>query len=183
MLPANYKVPESPSQFIKLKEGVNKFRFMSDVVIGWEGWKDRKPFRHEGLECRITADQVDKNQSGDPSIKHFWAMVVWDYQNKAIKILELTQKRIMSAIEALEQSEDWGDCKGYDITINAVGAGTKEVVYTVQPTPPKKVSTEIENAYIEAKVDLQKLFKGEYPMEKTVHVDDETGEEVPFPLS
>ena len=43
-LPQNVQIPKS-SQFAKLQMGANKFRILSDVITGWEGWKNNKPFR------------------------------------------------------------------------------------------------------------------------------------------
>jgi hypothetical protein len=162
-LPQNVKIPKS-SQFGKFQVGVNRFRVLSDVITGWEGWKDKKPFRHEGDVCKIKPEQVDLNQNGRPNINYFWATVVWSYNDKAIQVLEITQKTIMTPLFDYEQSEDWGDLKGYDIEIDKKIEGDK-TSYVVRAIPPKKVSQDIINAYAETKVDLQELFKGGYPME------------------
>ena len=162
-LPKNVAIPKS-SQFGKFKLGVNRYRILSDVITGWVGWKDKKPFRHEGDVCKIKPEQVDLNQSGKPNINYFWAMVVWSYNDKAIQVLEITPKTIMTPLYDYEQSEDWGDLKEYDIEIDKKVEGEK-TSYTVRAIPPKKVSQDIINAYAETKVDLQELFKGGYPME------------------
>jgi len=174
-LPKDVKIPKS-SQFGKLQDGVNRFRILSDVITGWEGWKDKKPFRHEGDVCKIKPEQVDLNQNGKPNINYFWAMVVWSYNDKAIQVLEITQKTIMSPLYDLEQNPDWGDLKEYDIEINKKKEGEK-TNYTVLGIPPKKVSQDIINAYADTKVDLSKLFDGEYPM-PVEEVD--TDKDVPF---
>jgi hypothetical protein len=180
-LPQNVKIPSS-SQFSKLQDGVNKFRFLSDVVTGWEGWKDNKPFRHEGDVCKIKPEQVDMNQNGNPNINYFWAMVVWDYRDRKVAVLELTQKTIMNPLYELEQNPDWGDLKNYDVQINKKKEGGK-TTYTVLGIPPKPISTEIENAFLEAKLDLNKLFEGKYPREEVADEDtglEELADEVPF---
>src|SRR3990167_3581335 len=161
MLP---KPPNASSQFAKLQDGVNRFRFLTDVVGGWEGWKDKKPFRHEGEVCKIKPEQVDVNQNGKPAINYFWAMVVWNYSEKKVQVLEITQKTILGPLYDLEQNPDWGDIKGYDIEINRKKEGDK-TSYTVLGIPPKLLSKEIQTAYAETKVDLTKLFEGEYPMD------------------
>jgi hypothetical protein len=175
-IPKNTKIPTS-SQFAKLQDGKNKFRVLSDVVIGWEGWKDKKPFRHEGQVCKIKPEEVDTNQNGKPNINYFWAMVVWNYKDESIQTLEITQKTIMGPLFDLEQNEDWGDLKNYDIEINKKKEGDK-VSYTVLGIPPKPISSEIEALYKETKIDLNKLFEGGYPQE----VDDEviSDEDSPF---
>lgn len=161
-LPQNVQIPKS-SQFSKLQDGVNKFRFLSDVVTGWEGWKDNKPFRHPGDVCKIKPEQVDLNQNQKPNINYFWAAVVWDYKEHRVSVLEITQRSIMTPLYELEMNPDWGDLKNYDVQINKKKEGGK-TSYTVLGIPPKPISTEIENAYLEAKIDLNKLFDGKYPM-------------------
>jgi len=162
-IPKDIKIPKS-SQFGKLQDGVNKFRVLSDIIYGWEGWKDNKPFRHEGEVCKITPDQVDLNQNGKPNINYFWAMVVWNYQTKQVQVLELTQKTIMTPLYDLEQNEDWGDLKNYDIQIKKEKVGDK-TNYTTLGIPPKPLAPEIKQAYEESDVKLEKLFEGEYPMD------------------
>jgi hypothetical protein len=176
-LPKNTTIPQS-SQFTKLQIGKNKFRILSDIRIGWEGWKNNKPFRHEGSECKIKDSQVDLNQNGKPNINYFWVMAVWNYQANLVQVLQLKQKTLMSPLYALEENEDWGDLKNYDIEITKALNGDK-TSYTVLGIPPKPLSNEIKEAYAEAKVDLDKLFAGEYPMpstkdEKTVDLTQDT---------
>jgi len=164
-IPKNIEIPSSTGQFAKFQEGANRYRFLSDIIFGWEGWKDKKPFRHEGQECKIKPEQVDLNQSGKPNINYFWAMVVWSYKDKKVQILEITQKTIMSSLYSLEQNEDWGDLKGYDVEISKKKDGDK-TSYTVLGIPPKPLSDEIKKAYEATEVDLTKLFEGEYPIEQ-----------------
>lgn len=178
-IPKGTEIPKSSGQFAKLQEGSNKFRFLSDVVIGWEGWKDNKPFRHEGSVCKIKPEQVDLNKNGKPNINYFWAMAVWNYTEKKIQVLELTQKTVMGPLYDLEQNEDWGDLKNYDVTINKKKDGDK-TTYTVLGIPPKELSEEIKNAFIETEIDLTKLFDGEYPMADEIEptIDPITGEDL-----
>lgn len=177
-IPKDIKIPKSSSQFMRLQEGNNRLRFLSDIVYGWEGWFEGKPFRHEGSVCNIKPEQVDLNQNGKPNINYFWAMVVWNYSEKKIQVLELTQKTIMSPLYEMEQNEDWGDLKNYDIQITKKKEGDK-TTYTTLGIPPKPLSKEIKKAYEESEVNLNKLFDGEYPISDPV---DETPnhEDVPF---
>jgi hypothetical protein len=163
-IPQNTKIPTTGGQFAKLQDGKNKFRVLSDIVVGFEGWKDKKPFRHPGTECKIKDNQVDLNQSGKPNINYFWAMVVWNYEEERVQVLQLTQKTIMNPLYDMEQNEDWGDLKNYDIEINKKKEGDK-TSYTVLGIPPKPLSDEIKKAFEEANMDLNKLFEGEYPQE------------------
>lgn len=179
-IPKDTQIPSSAGQFAKLEEGTNRYRFLSDVVTGWEGWKDRKPFRHEGQECKIKPEQVDLNQNGLPNINYFWSVVVWGYKEKKIQILSLTQKTIMSALYAMEENADWGDLKGYDIEINKTKKGDK-TSYTVLGIPPKPLAPEIVIALAETKVDLKKIFEGEYPIEtENMDTQELNPNDIPF---
>lgn len=174
-IPKDAKIPTGSGQFAKLVDGKNKFRVLSDVVLGWEGWKDKKPFRHEGQICKIKSEDVDLNQNGQPNINYFWAMVVWNYNEKKIQVLEITQKTVMGPLYELEQNPDWGDLKGYDIEINKKKEGDKTKYY-VLGIPPKPLADEIAEAYEKTEVKLDALFKGEYPIKK----EEMTADDIPF---
>lgn len=182
-LPNGVQIPKSSGQFMKLQDGKNKFRIMSNVIHGWECWKDKKPTRHEGQECKFKPEEADLNQNGRPNINYFWAMGVWNYEEKRIQTLQITQKTIMEPLLNYEQNPEWGDLKGYDIEVLKKKEGDK-VSYIVSAIPPKPVAPEIVKAYEEAKVDLSKLFDGKYPMEeKKVEYPQEEGidvEAIPF---
>ena len=170
-IPKDVKIPSS-SQFMRLQDGTNKLRFLSDVVTGYEGWKNNKPFRHKGDVCQIKPEQVDLNQNGLPNINYFWAMVVWNYQDEKVQVLEITQKTIMAPLFELESNVDWGDLKNYDISITKKKEGGK-TTYTVLGIPPKPLAKEIQEAYEKSECDLEKLFEGKYPMSDDAPVDSE----------
>lgn len=158
-LPPNYVKPASASRYYKFQSGNNNFRILSPAITGWIDWTEtsdgtRKPVR--------TKDKPE--QSIDPSkpAKHFWSFVIWDYQEKNIKIMEITQATIQDAIFALHNSEDWGSPTEYDLCVNRVGE-KMETKYSVIPKPPKPVSEEIAEALAKEKIDLNKLYDGEDP--------------------
>lgn len=162
-IPKNTTIPKNAGQFMKLSEGKNRFRVLSDIRTGWEGWQNQKPFRQEGDTCDIDENAVDLNRSGRPNINYFWVMSVWNYEEKRIQVLQITQKTIMGPLYELEENPDWGDLKGYDVEIFRKKEGDR-TTYAVTPVPPKPVSKEIVEAYEENAPDLGKLFAGEYPM-------------------
>src|SRR3990167_3730136 len=171
------KPPSSVGQFAKLQDGENRYRFLSEVVYGWEGWKDKKPFRHEGMECKIKPEDVDKNSYGNLAISFFWAAVVWNYKEKKIQVLSLTQTTIMDVLYDYTQQEEFGDVHGYDIKINRNKEGDK-VTYITTAMPPKPVAKEIAELYAGTDVNLKAIFRGEYPMGN--HQDPIPEEDVPF---
>ena len=171
-IPKGTEIPKGSSQFAKFQIGKNKFRFLSDVVVGWEMWQNKKPVRHPGAVCKFKPEDADTNQNGNPAINYFWAVVVWNYQAEKIEggyvgkvqTLEITQKTVMSPLFDYEQSTDWGDLKNYDVEINKKEEGGK-TIYNVLAIPPKPVSQEIMDAYDKSEIDLNKLFDGKYPIE------------------
>lgn len=161
-LPENYKAPTGSSNFMKFQEGENRFRIMSpEATIGWEGWVDGKPFRREGAEKNINDDEVDIDPKyKKPKINHFWAFVVYDYADKKVKILEITQKTVMKSIEALVNDDDWGDPINYDISVARAKKGDR-TTYSVKSYPPKAIAKEIKTLYSESEIDARDLFKTE----------------------
>ena len=113
-LPDNYETPQGGGSYMKLQQGDNKLRILSKPVIGWLDWKDKVPHRF-GFKNK------PEKPLGDQAIRHFWAMIVFDYADQNVKILEITQSTIQKAIETLAKDEDWGSPGGYDIKINKKG--------------------------------------------------------------
>ena len=180
-IPNGTTIP-STSSFMKFGEGANKLRVISDFVTGWEGWFQNRPFRHEGQVCKIQPSQVDLNKNGKPNINYFWAAIVYNYKEKRVQVLEITQKTVMGALQDLEENEDWGDLKKYDITVNKSKTGDK-TSYTVQPSPVKEMPVEARQLVDNSDLKLEKIFEGEYPEAQSgddVVIDPETGEEVAF---
>jgi hypothetical protein len=181
-LPKNYEVPESGGSYLKLGQGATKFRIVSDAVLGFEYWNaNNKPVRLKESPKNIPPDISD-----DSKIKHFWAFAVIDRSDGNIKILEITQATIRGAIKSLVDSEDWGDPKKYDITVNRTGEGL-DTKYTVQPSPHNSLSKEEESLVKETSVKLEALFYGANPFDrewepvKIVEPEEEVKiEDVPF---
>jgi len=157
-LEKDYKMPVS-SNYMKFVEGKNKFRVLSDAITGWEYWTtENKPVRSEEPFEDMPADiKIDKN--GKSNINHFWAFVVWNYAAKKVQILQLTQKKVMRAINTYLNEPDWGDPKGYDIVINRTGSSLLDTEYQVIANPHTKFTEKIDIS----KINLEALFTNEDP--------------------
>ena len=97
------------SGYLKLKEGNNRIRLLTAPVLHGSEYKGSINYKHA---CYI----IDRE---DGNVK-----------------LAFLAKTIISQIAAYQNSEDYGfeDVPmPYDVTINAKGAGSKEVKYTVIP--------------------------------------------------
>ena len=115
-LPDTYEPPKSTSGYMKLQDGKNKFRILSSPILGWEYWtqKDDKkmPVRLAYTEdnYRVAQREAQKNiDEKDKKAKHFWAMVVWNYNTKAVEILELVQNSMQKKIREISSDSDWGN--------------------------------------------------------------------------
>lgn len=175
-LPEGYEVPKSGGGYMKLKTGANKFRILSEPVLGWEYWtENKKPVRAKEMWNVVPADaDLDR---GWPQ-KHFWAFGVWNFDTKAIEILELTQKTILMQLQELINSEEWGDPRLYTLTINRTGEKLA-TEYSVVPSPAKPVPAEITEAFKAKPINLEALFVGGNPFEEAGEVTHNGEAEVP----
>ena len=91
--------------------------------------------------------------------------MVWNFDTKAVEILEITQTTIPTAMEELIHSDDWGDSLGYSLTVNRKGEGL-ETEYSVVPSPAQPTPANILEAYKEKPINLEALFAGGHPFEE-----------------
>jgi len=158
-LPEAYQAPRTGGQYMKIQKGENKIRILSKPILGWEDWTiDKKPVRFE----------YDKKPqapiASDKPIKHFWAMIVWNYAEEKIQILQITQSGIRKGIESLCNDSDWGVPYFYDIKIIKTGGeDPKSIKYQVNPLPHKPIAPHIEQAFKDSPCYLEALFANEDP--------------------
>lgn len=183
-LPKGYEPPKSTWNYMKIVDWDNKFRILSNAIVWWEDWEvssdwTRKPVRY-------TYDKKPET-SFDPEkpVKHFWAFIVYNYSDKNIQILEITQKSIQSAITSLYLNEDWGDPKWYDIKINRSWKELK-TEYVITPSPSKPLNPEIIKDFESKKINLSALFEWKDPFNsdtndlKSKLVESINIEDIPF---
>jgi len=151
--PQDYEVKTGGSDFFKPQPGDNKFRILTNMISGVEGWRENKPFRRaEG--CTISDDEVDVDaRSGKPKKSEFMAMYVFNYTNKKVEVASFTQAGIKKEILKYSRDEEWGHPSGYDITLTKSGEGllTK---YSFKFSPAKPLSADVQKVVDEA----QKTF-------------------------
>jgi hypothetical protein len=177
-LPVDYKIPEGGKPYTKLEQGDTRIRILSSPILGTEYWIDSideegKPKR-QPVRLRMN-EKVDIANVPEPDkMKHFWAMVVWNYNTKRLEILELTQKSIMRYIEAHAKNPAWGDPKGtngYDFVINRTGEGF-DTEYVVSANPKTKLDKEIVEQYESSDIYLEALFDNGDPFAGTpINID------------
>lgn len=161
-LPSDYEVPSTKGNYMKFQEGENRFRILCSPVMGWVSWEESKDGTKKPLR-RIMNEPFNLNEVEYPEkIKHFWAMIVWNYIEEKIQILEIRQKGIQKSIKALAADEDWGSPLNYDLVITREGKEL-DTTYTVNPKPAKPLDKKIAKLYQETYCKLPALFYGEDP--------------------
>jgi len=174
-LPSTYEKPVRNSKYFKAQEGDNKIRVLSSAITGWLDWENKKPIR--------TKEKPETSVDPKNPAKHFWAFVIWNYQENKLEIAEVTQAGIQDAIFSLHNSE-WGAPTDYDLIINRIGKDL-DTKYTVMPTPKTETSPDILTAYQQAKINLEALYTGDDPFgEQTSHSDQDIARqnEAPQPV-
>jgi hypothetical protein len=163
-LPEGYKKIPSNSDYMTLQDGANTIRILSSAIVGYKYWtKDNKPVRSaERWESQPADIRVEEDGSTKNNI-HFWAFVVWNYEESRVQVLEVNQKQIMSQMKALIDNSRWGDPKMYDITITRSGKGF-DTEYVVQGNPPiEQAEPKILEAYAKKPVNLNALLENGDP--------------------
>ena len=156
-LPATYEAPKSQGSYMKLQDGENRIRILTQCVFGWEDWTlDKKPVRYR------MDNKPEKSIDPKKPIRHFWVMVVWNYKEECLSILEITQATVRERIQELSVDTDWGQPFGYDLKIIKSG---KEILtkYVVNPMPHKSLDPSIKEIFMEKPINLEAFFDNTDP--------------------
>lgn len=189
MLPKNYELPASEVKtdgYLNAFEvGDTKIRVLTPIQTGFEwhvgedgkGVIDRK-FIKGDRPVRVRTFQELVNQPEATEYRHFWVMVIWNYEKELIQILQIKQTSIQKQIAGYEKDEDWGDCQKYDLVINRVGKGLDDTKYQVIAKPAKPVTEEIKRAFLETPIDLDAWFRSENPFKKKDDISEQEVEDI-----
>ena len=146
-----------------------KLRFLGNAITGVGGWRDKKPVRFaiRPDSDEFDIDTLDVDFNGNPGrLRDFIASIVWNYDEQAVQIFEITQVSIQDKLIALHKDEDnWGDISQYDVVLKKVKKGER-IDYEVVPSPKGmgKLDKDIEKAFDETPIDLTKLYTNEDPL-------------------
>jgi len=175
-LPQDYQLPEektkSGGDYMKFEPGDNRFRILASPVTGWVWWEEDS----EGNKKPVRVKKV--NEIRDESAKHFWAMPVFSYASKTVKILEITQRTIQDAIYGFANDPDWGSPLNYDLVVRKTGEQLK-TAYTVSNKPTTELDPRIAKMFEEKKINMDALFTGENPFSATQAPLPEPTDEAP----
>lgn len=87
-----------------------------------------------------------------------WGNTVWNYTEDKAQAYSYT-KTIVNRVKELEQDEDWGDVRTYDVKVSRKGSTKEDTEYSLTPNPSKDPLTQEQLEACE-KLDLFKMFKG-----------------------
>lgn len=155
-LPEDYQAPKTSNFYLKLQEGENKVRILSQPILGWEDWNAKKPVRYRFNQKPLKSFDATK------PVRHFWSFIVWNYNEEQIQVFHVTQATLRKAIEALCKDSDWGAPFFYDIKIMKTGEGT-DTEYMVNPLPHKPVHDYIIEQFNNRRCNLEAIFANADP--------------------
>lgn len=153
-IPKDYEAPTGGGGFTKLKNGDNRMRILSSPLMLWVVWADKKVTR---IQYKGAANKPAKPAGENASVKHAWALVIWNYETEAIEVFELDKQSIIASLTKYANDADWGHPKEYDIVINKSGAGM-DTEYSFIAKPAKPANDQIVEAYIANPIDLSQLL-------------------------
>lgn len=135
-----YSLPSGSADYLKMPDGGASIKvvILDTVVTGWSYWTADKQCIRSATPFKSTpgirpAEEGKKAEAP----KHFWAMKVYDFESKSIKILEVTQRSIQEAILSIHEGDDY-DLNDMTVAlrISAEGAGLKKS-YKILPVAVK----------------------------------------------
>ena len=94
-------------------------------------------------------------KNGDPAVKTFMAMIVWNYKEEKFQIWSFTQQTLIQQFTKACENERYGDPRGYDFEWSRKGKTMTDTVHTLMALPPSPVADEIAEAYADFKCDLK----------------------------
>lgn len=159
------KYTPSVSEFMRLDEGSNIIRIASQPLIGYIWWVDEdgnprakgEMVKKGDRPVRIKFDQ-DLPSNVD-SAREFWMLKVYDFNTDSVRVLEITQARIIRSLNDLIANEKWGDPRDYNIDIKKDGKG-QQTSYSVLPEPKSDLDEEVVEKIDNSRVDLNKYLSG-----------------------
>ena len=146
-------------EWFKFSEGDNRFRVLTEPEMMFEKFKT-------GI-CYI-----DCGYEGNAKFMVF----LLDRKDGKIKLAKLPYS-IGTAIAGYEADEDWsfeGYPMPFDINVNAINAGTKEVEYTVIPSPKKESLADQIKDELDKKTPVPEIIKTMKEKQKQKHIEDGT---------
>ena len=100
-------------------------------------------------------------KNGDPAVKTFMAMIVWNYKEEKFQIWSFTQQTLIQQFTKAVENPRYGDPRGYDFEWSRKGKTMTDTVHTLMALPPEPVADEITEAFESFQCDLKAYCMGE----------------------
>ena len=155
-----------------------RFALLSEEPLGfWETWVQdsagsMKPFRFpqeptpEEVVLELGSYTPRTKDNGGLDIKFAIAVPVYHFEDGKVKVLQLTQKSIISELDQVAQMEDYENLQEWDFILSRTGSKLT-TVYTLRPAPRKTTTNKvIEAAWSETRAagfDITRLLTGGDP--------------------
>ncbi len=159
-----YKLPSKSEQFMKLKNGQNKFRILSPATCGYVVFDPlKKP--HRRLEEEGAFSEQELNELGtEDKCKHFMYFLVWNYQEGKVQVLELTQQSLKKPLLDYIENEEYGNPLNYDVSIKKEGESLT-TQYSLIASPPKPRAEIITEELAKIKYNQFAIIDGNCPLD------------------
>lgn len=160
-LPDGYEVPSGGGGgYTKLEQGETRLRILSAPLFMWIVWEDGKVKRlaYAGKESKPDKPTTTPKDS----VKHAWAVIVYNYKTKQIEIFEIDKASIQNDIVKYSNDTDYGHPKNYDLKITKSGSGM-DTEYATIAAPPNDPSDELVEAFTACPINLDNLLEGKDP--------------------
>ncbi len=157
-LPAGYQAPTSGG-YAKIEAGDNRYRILSNPLFLWVLWSDGKPKRIPYLDANGNLVPKPATPTGqNASVKHAWALIVWNYDKEEIQILELDKATLLTPLSAHASDPAWGHPQNYDVIFNKTGSGQQGTKYSFRASPPAPIAANIADEFVQTPIDLNQLL-------------------------
>lgn len=158
--PENYELPSTGGDtglYMKIQDGENKIRIMDKPLLGFVYWSEDNTPRRIRRRINNPYNMRSNGKFGPERLRHFWSLIVWDYINQSVRILEITQATVQQQIMSLVNDTDWGDPTGYNLKILKQGEKT-DTTYTVIPSPSATIPPQAIASLEETPINLNALY-------------------------
>lgn len=139
------------TDFLKLNEGMNKVRIMSNPVQYYVHWVTNSDGKRRKFNSPEDPALVQKLEDLGFKRQRSFLIRVLDRKDSAFKLLEVGPQTI-SGIRSLVENSDWGDIRKYDVAI--IKRKNENPVYTVQGIPPTPLADSFKAAFKEFNENL-----------------------------
>ena len=147
-----------PSDFMRLKEGENVVRVMSNPIRTYVHWITAQ----DGSSKKIlspTGNQplVKRLEEAGFRIQPSYLIKVLDRSDNEFRVLEVGSQ-IFKGLQTLINNPKWGKATAYDISVNKGPKGTQPL-YTVTPNPKEALESNLKQKFVDFndRINLDKI--------------------------